>query len=277
MLATPTTEATEAQSNKYLKDNKAFQKNKKAFSKQIEKVNPNATPDDFLLLPDRDNRPYKYYNVYAYHENDEVITGKKKVEFAVCTICDKKMYSCSANNGPKDHLRTHATQFKEQYPDEAVTPTPNPFSAGAWDKAKKVVPFEKKILQQLVLKLIIVSDLPFSMVDNSVFRELLAYCNKNAVPQSRRTLMRNIKALCLKRQKELRVYFTSFQSKISITCDVWSSKNQDSFLGISAHWISNEFEQKSCLLAFTDLHKRHTGTDALILIDRVQSGNVRAL
>ena len=48
---------------------------------------------------------------------------------------------------------------------------------------------------------------------------------------------------------------------ISITCDVWTSKNGDSFFGITAHGINDSWEQDVCLLSFLSLHDRHTGAN----------------
>lgn len=48
-------------------------------------------------------------------------------------------------------------------------------------------------------------------------------------------------------------------SKISFTIDAWTSSNFISFLGITAHWISKEWELKSLLLDFVKLEGSHSG------------------
>lgn len=54
-----------------------------------------------------------------------------------------------------------------------------------------------------------------------------------------------------------------FQSKISVSWDVWTSKNQISFLGITIHYIEDNWELKNGLVAFKFLEtkKNHTGLE----------------
>lgn len=47
--------------------------------------------------------------------------------------------------------------------------------------------------------------------------------------------------------------------KISFTIDGWTSSNNVSFLGITAHLITNEWELKSLLLDFIKLDGPHSG------------------
>ncbi|CAJ0633387.1 3590_t:CDS:2 [Entrophospora sp. SA101] len=47
--------------------------------------------------------------------------------------------------------------------------------------------------------------------------------------------------------------------QISFTLDSWTSKNQVPFLGITAHWISKDWELKSILLDFCHLEGSHSG------------------
>jgi len=52
--------------------------------------------------------------------------------------------------------------------------------------------------------------------------------------------------------------------EISITADVWSANNFDSYIAMTAHWIgedgpSNGLSLKTTLIAFHCLTSRHTG------------------
>ena len=50
-----------------------------------------------------------------------------------------------------------------------------------------------------------------------------------------------------------------FNSKFSVTCDVWTSKNQLSFFGFTIHYIDNDWEMQQELLAFKYLEGEHEG------------------
>jgi hypothetical protein len=50
-------------------------------------------------------------------------------------------------------------------------------------------------------------------------------------------------------------------SKISFTIDAWTSLNNNSFLGITAHWVTENWELKSFLLDFIKLEESHSGAN----------------
>jgi hypothetical protein len=53
--------------------------------------------------------------------------------------------------------------------------------------------------------------------------------------------------------------FTHFKSKLSVTCDVWTSKNQLSFFGFTIHYIDDDWQMQQELLAFKYLRGEHEG------------------
>ncbi|GBC52400.2 zinc finger BED domain-containing protein RICESLEEPER 2-like [Rhizophagus irregularis DAOM 181602=DAOM 197198] len=48
-------------------------------------------------------------------------------------------------------------------------------------------------------------------------------------------------------------------SKVSITLDAWTSKNQISFLGITIHWITNDWKLENTTLDFSHIEGPHSG------------------
>jgi hypothetical protein len=110
-----------------------------------------------------------------------------------------------------------------------------------------------------LLTWIIKSDQPFSMVDNIHFADLLEYLKKDIVIVSRSTLMRRLDELYLLMKGQLKQKLHSFKSKYSITCDIWTSKNQLSFFGFTIHYIDDDWRMKDGLLAFKYLKGEHDG------------------
>jgi hypothetical protein len=47
--------------------------------------------------------------------------------------------------------------------------------------------------------------------------------------------------------------------KVSLTLDGWISKNQISFLGITIHWITNDWKLNSTVLDFSYIEGPHSG------------------
>lgn len=52
---------------------------------------------------------------------------------------------------------------------------------------------------------------------------------------------------------------------VSITADIWSAHNR-SFMGVTGHWISNNFSRKSVVLALKRFKGRHTAVQIMQLL-----------
>jgi hypothetical protein len=62
---------------------------------------------------------------------------------------------------------------------------------------------------------------------------------------------------------------------ISFTLDGWTSKNQISFLGISAHWISKDWKLKNVILDFKKLDGPHSGENiANVFFNTIKEYNI---
>ena len=111
----------------------------------------------------------------------------------------------------------------------------------------------------LLLQWIIKTDQSFSIVDNQYFGQLLEYLKKDISVKSRRTIMRRLEELYDQKKNDLKEKLNGFRSKYSITCDVWTSKNQLSFFGFTIHYIDDNWQMQDHLLAFKFLEGEHDG------------------
>ena len=104
-------------------------------------------------------------------------------------------------------------------------------------------------LKNLIAKLIIDANLPFEIVENEAFRTLLQFMN----PKVKLNLP---KADCI--AAHVMTMFSEAKTKIkdeikdgkklSLTSDLWTSPNCKSILGVTGHWITNDWILKDVLL-----------------------------
>lgn len=61
----------------------------------------------------------------------------------------------------------------------------------------------------------------------------------------------------------IRLHFTQkVESMIAITTDIWTSKYKiDPFMGITAHWVSDNWDLRNIGLAMFPLKGSHTGSN----------------
>jgi len=62
----------------------------------------------------------------------------------------------------------------------------------------------------------------------------------------------------LQRRKNIQLEMNNFTTKVALTTDIWtSSHNHTSYLGITMHYINNEWELKKCILDFIPIEESH--------------------
>jgi hypothetical protein len=147
-----------------------------------------------------------------------------------CNYCSKSFQGPSNSTALK-HLRsTHPKKCPEL---KVVNKTDSTKPKRAFfDPVKMKLPFDADVFMGKLLTWIIKTDLSFSTVDNKYFEDMLDYLHNDISIHSRRTIMRRLEELYLERKDQLKYKLQSTKSKYSITCDVWTSKNQLSFFGI---------------------------------------------
>ena len=174
-----------------------------------------------------------------------------------CSYCVKnpKYFQGPSNGSILKHLRkSHPKKCLELLPEKGQIT-----SRGFFDKVKMKETFNEDIFMGKLLKWVVKTDQPFSVVDNPHFEDLLEYLKKDIGVKSRRTLMRRLDELYDQKRHEMKERLNGFKSKYSITCDVWTSKNQLSFFGFTIHYIDDNWQMQQDLLAFKYLEGEHDG------------------
>lgn len=121
-------------------------------------------------------------------------------------------------------------------------------------------PLNRKNLTNAVIRLIVNRELPVSLVDAPEFRELLFWINPATAPiLSKQTAITDgIVSQYRTARNRLSCLFSSLDY-ISITCDAWTSPKMVPMLGITAHWMKEDFTMKSVVLSLKEIDGNHTG------------------
>ncbi|KAI7939261.1 hypothetical protein MJO29_013997 [Puccinia striiformis f. sp. tritici] len=110
----------------------------------------------------------------------------------------------------------------------------------------------------------------YRTIEDEDFINLLELCNpitKSLLP-SADTLATFLSNTFINGQKALKLTFQKVNSKISLTCDGWTSPKNESILGITAHWI-DDYELKSIILATKLIDGPHSGINLASHLDDV--------
>ena len=120
-------------------------------------------------------------------------------------------------------------------------------------------PFDADVFMGKLLTWIVKTDQSFSIVDNVHFEDMLEYLKKDLTVNCRTTIMARLQEVYNLQKELLKDKLSAISSKMSITCDVWTSKNQLSFFGVTVHFIDSNWKFHNLLIAFKYLEEDHDG------------------
>ena len=211
-------------------------------------VNEDVEDEDEQSWLDKHSTKEKKPRLQGKHKGMPVIHFK-------CNYCPKVYVGPSPTTFKGHLIEKHSKMCPELM--NSVKPYKPPMNFFA--PTKKREKFESQVLISKVLKLVITADLPFSLVDNECFQDVLQYLKQDLNLESRRNYMRKLEELYQFKFAQLKDKLNSFEWKYSITCDVWTSKNQLSFFGFTIHYIDKDWKLQEGLLAFKFLEGEHDG------------------
>ncbi|CAI5484495.1 unnamed protein product [Closterium sp. Yama58-4] len=126
-------------------------------------------------------------------------------------------------------------------------------------------------LRAAFVKFIVMTDSSYRIVDSDAFKEMLTVansaCGKDNVIPSRWTLARDVsryadmaRALAraeleLEKEGDLPLF------KVCFTTDIWSSEARRSYMVVTAHWISSDWQLRQATIDFSEMSEGHTGED----------------
>ena len=100
------------------------------------------------------------------------------------------------------------------------------------------------------------------------------YCQNALNPQAkrmpRRSIIRELKKIYKEEKTNLITYFSIIDKNYSICSDIWSDKWQvHSYMGITCHWIDNDWLLQKRLIVFRVFNERHTANNISRMINTV--------
>jgi hypothetical protein len=153
-----------------------------------------------------------------------------------------------------------STLGKEESGSSIQTPQRSIFDVPAVAKE----PISEEGFRSRLLKFIISSNQPFSLVEEPDFRELINYTSKQnplVAVSSRRTIRSDLEKLHGQEKANLRKFLNSNESKISFIVDGWTSSSQIPFLGIIVCWIDDSWELQTRVLDYAITKGTHSGVN----------------
>jgi hypothetical protein len=124
-------------------------------------------------------------------------------------------------------------------------------------QARPLTKDQLSFLYKKVLKFIVEDLQPFYILESKSFKELLLSLHPFFSLPTDEVLEKLLDNIFEIGQIQLREIFENV-NKISLTTDFWTSRGQYGYIGVTAHWISNDYNPKEAFLTLQHVHYPHT-------------------
>ncbi|KAL4096990.1 hypothetical protein QTP88_021842 [Uroleucon formosanum] len=205
-------------------------------------------------------------------------------------LSNKHLINCSpANNPVRQNQNTHHDNIDN--PDDSETHEPQPSTSGSSMAPvsssanscmsrptevarkrkqtsiigyvpKKMTVDSKKKIDGALLKLFTKDYQPFRVVEDEGFKEFVKLLNPNYILPDRHSISKTyIPALYEKCVVEMKELVEKEAQSVCMTTDCWTSRNNESFMAITIHFIDSNFSLRSVLLGCFEFNDHHTGVN----------------
>ncbi|OWB64652.1 hypothetical protein B5S29_g5851 [[Candida] boidinii] len=191
----------------------------------------------------------------------EVIGGNKvKCRFPNCGA----EYSLGASRSTKNPLR-HLTK-KHRIHD--MSRSQSTFDSSLALSVRPLL--TKTSLERATVKIAVQNMVPFNLFSSDSFREYSELLNVRfrELVVDRAAVVDKMFKIYLVRMSEIKSALAA-QVSVSLACDIWTSPNNISYFGVTAHYINQDFKPISLCLSLKEVHGKHDASTISSIINGV--------
>jgi len=138
-------------------------------------------------------------------------------------------------------------------------------------KLATCTPQQANVLTESMLNMLVTDMRPLSMVDDEGFKEMIKQFN----PDYHDNYLPGRSHFTTLMEKKYRATFEKVKGPsgvsrvLTLTADVWTSRATKAYLGVSCHFLSDDWKMKTLNLSTMPLEERHTGANIMTWMEEV--------
>ena len=198
----------------------------------------------------KENKKHKGEPKETYSEVwDHMTRSETDPEYASCNYCTR-MIKCPSNYGTssmRNHLgrcsknphnidkKQKLLMFQNKYTSQEAGETVS--------KVSTFVPwkFDQATCRFFCARMIIIDELPFKTVEHEGFRDFVNNLQPQFQIPSRTTITQDVLDIYVSEAGKLKNYFAKNKQRVSLTTDLWSSRQNLSYMCLTAHFIDKDW------------------------------------
>ncbi|CAB5184644.1 unnamed protein product [Rhizophagus irregularis] len=209
--------------------------------------------------------PYTFSDSETIDDTNSTING----DFAYCKICEsnfantnKRAYGYSRKGGNTTnliaHLRDKHNITKDNY-SEYLDEHEEPIAELANHPSTTCSPKRQELITRKVTAFIIKNVQPLFVLQNQAFQDLLLTCEPGYKIPCDKSIKQMLFLAYTWSKKQLQSLLQDTAVTVHLTTDLWTSKSRHGYLGVTATWLTADFEFQEALLSCNHLPYPHTG------------------
>jgi hypothetical protein len=111
--------------------------------------------------------------------------------------------------------------------------------------------------------------LPFSLVESNHFNDFIQKLNPKFQCPGRSTLKKEIISEFDSRRNHVVNFVKNISGRCSLTTDIWSSIKNEAFIGVTLHYVTDEWKLKHFTLEVLRMTGSHTGNAIYDILDKL--------
>jgi hypothetical protein len=164
-------------------------------------------------------------------ENGQLRKGK-------CNYCKHEITTHPVLNGTSA-MRRHFNSCKKNLhrvddAKQGVLQVNRNNSVGTWK-------FDPDLLRKAFSEMVIEDELPFAFGEKLGFKKFMNVACPRFIVSSRRTCTRDTVKTFFEQKAKLKIFFQEQCRRVSLTTDIWTSQQQDSYMTVTARFIDNDW------------------------------------
>ncbi|CAJ0746325.1 5423_t:CDS:2, partial [Entrophospora sp. SA101] len=204
-----------------------------------------ATNDTEFNFVNNEKNGKKFADIWNYISYNN---SKKRV----CKKCSYVFSDKSGNSSIERHMvNLHNIKIKKKQSNTLQTML-NFQVINPWPEN------ERNKRDNLLIRWVIGNLQPFNIVENKYFIEMIKQFDSRYKLPDRHKLKNLVIEFFNQKKNLINKTIDAIPGKASLTTDMWTSLNNDSFLGLTIHYIDSKWEFKHFLLDIISFKERHT-------------------
>ncbi|XP_053324528.1 E3 SUMO-protein ligase ZBED1-like [Spea bombifrons] len=188
-------------------------------------------------------------------------------EVVTCKICNTELVWHGSTTVMHEHMKRKHVGFTQE--GETSGRKKQPTMTEFVQQNPQCTPQQAALITDSILKMLVADMRPLSMVEDQGFKSMVSVLNPGYTLPSRTDFTKLVERKYQEAFQNVKHAISANDCRIAFTADIWTSVATEAYLGITCHYIGDDWKLSSLCLTTMPLEDRHTAANIAEWIEEV--------